>query len=409
MTLCVYGFDPSYLSWVEKSNEHRLIFVDNVERGSDHPRVQMVHVESPFLIELFAKKIAWDAALQKLEVVLHKKSPEAAHFKAALETAHKGAQLLLLETADLGANVLKNTRANRCIHRKGMDLKGRFKGIPALIVGAGPSLKKNGYLIEKFQNRALIFAAGSGMHGLKAEPHFAGSIDPKAPYTQFKTHTCFETPFCYQSRMNAQNFSIVHGEKLLFPDPAYPSVNWLNETEEDFEGGWTVGTFMTSAAVHFGCDPLILIGMDFAAENGEKYAYLQAPAIHEVQTDWEMSVRFIEELAKKHPERRFLNATEGGTPFCIQETLENVLDQCAQERDLKKMVHEAIQSLNLYSPSEERWQEWDRQGEIVEEKLLEPLWKIWGPPIAQMAKENGQDLDLHQKIFFQRILQGHYG
>lgn len=399
MTLCVFGFDPLYLSWVDENPERRLVFVDVEERTFSHPQIKMHHLESPFQIEMFANKIAWESALRKLTVVLQEESEEGIRFKDAIEKYHNGAQLLLAETSDWGVSVLKNTRANKGLHRKGMDLKDRFAGIPALIVGAGPSLRKNGHLIRAFQNKALIFAAGSGMHGIGAEPHFAGSVDPNAPYKQFKTHTCFETPFCYQSRMNARNFSIVHGEKLLFPDPGYPSVNWLNETEEEFDGGWTVGTFLTSVAVVLGCDPIIFVGMDFAAENGKKYAFLEAPEVKETQTDWVMSVRWIEELAQQHPERRFLNATEGGAPFCIPETLESVLAQCTREWNLKKMVHEAIQSLPARAPNEARWEEWDRQGEIVHEKLLEPLWKIWGPIFEHS----------HQEIFFQQVLQDHNG
>jgi hypothetical protein len=164
---------------------------------------------------------------------------------------------------------------------------------------------------------------------------------------------------------------------------------------------------MTSVAIHLGCDPIIFVGMDFSAENGKKYAHLEAPEVNEMQADWAMSVRMIQELASQHPDRKFLNATEGGTPFCTPINLQNI--PCTQEWDLKKMVHEAIQSLPVCTPNLKRWEEWDQQGEIVHEKLLDPLWKIWGPPIAQMAAENGEMIDLHKEVFFQQILQAHHG
>lgn len=299
--VCVYGWDEDLyreaLAWVNE--ERRVAFVSDEERVSEDLRVKIYHLESPLQIEGLAKKIAWSAVLRKMTVLL---AGDGKRFKAALERCHLAADLILSEAADWHICSMKNARANRSSYRRGMDLKGAFKGIPALIVGAGPSLEKNGHLIKQFEKKALIFAGGSALNVIDAAPHFAASIDPAAPHKQFKMHPFFETPFCYQGRMSAENFSLVHGPKLLFPDSSSDAINWLYD-QQPFDSGWTVGNFLTAIALHFGCDPIIFVGMDFCYTDSRKYAQIEAEKPHGLvrvgnvltQRDWLMAAKWTEE------------------------------------------------------------------------------------------------------------------
>lgn len=407
--VCVVGWDEALyreaLLWVDEGR--RVAFVSDRERESSDPRVKIYCLESPLQLEGIARTIAWSAVFRKLFVIGN------GVFKEELERCHLAAHLILSEAADYWVSAMTNARANDKPYRRGMALKGAFEGVPAFIVGAGPSLEKNGHLLRAFENRALVFAGGSALNAIDAVPHFAASIDAEAPYRQFKMHPFSEVPFCYQSRMNRDNFSLVHGERLLFPDSSSEAINWIYG-EEPFDGGWTVGNFLTAIAVHLGCSPVIFVGMDLCYEKGRKYAQIHGDVPDGLmsargavtQRDWLMSARWTEELARG---RAFINATEGGLLQLPERKLEQFLE--LPSRDLR--VHEAIQQLPVVGGG--KWDEWDASlrrckkkrdhldDEVVYQKLLFPLWQIWRP----VFEREGGYLELHQRLFFQKVLEEH--
>jgi hypothetical protein len=401
MIRCIYGpLETADLTWLKKDSERKLIVVDEQESEVIHPRLKKFVLESPLQIEMIAKKVAWSAVFKQLEVILRK---EGALFQQTVQECHQAADLLLSEAADYGTEILKNARANQAPFRRGRELQGEFKDIPAIVVGAGPSLKKNGDLLRTFENKALILAGGSALNLLKTKPHFAASIDKQAPNKQFKKHPYFDVPFCYQARMNRENFSLVRSERLLFPDGSSPAINWLQNDEALFDGGWTVGNFLTAFAVLLGCNPIIFVGMDLCQEN------------RETQKDWLMAKVWTEQFAKKHSDREWINATEGGLGFgeaMVAKKLEEVV--VTQEWNLRQKVDQAIQKLPLHNPDQKRFEEWDLSmqqcahgadldNEIVYEKLLIPLWQVWEPLFAEL----GGDLKLHRTLFFQQVIMEH--
>ncbi|HSX10179.1 MAG TPA: 6-hydroxymethylpterin diphosphokinase MptE-like protein [Chlamydiales bacterium] len=417
--ICVYGWDEALyreaLSWVE--GDRRVVFVSEEEKKSDDLRVKIYPLESELQIEPLAKKIAWSAVLRKMTVVMAK---EGARFREELEKCHLAAGLILSEAADWGVAVLKNGRANASPSRRGMALKGAFAGVPAIVVGAGPSLAKNGHLLRAFEDRALILAGGSALNAIDVEPHFAAAVDPAAPYRQFKMQPFSETPFCYQSRMSAENFSLVHGPKILFPDSSSAALNWIYG-EEAFESGWTVGNFLTKVALHMGCDPVVLVGMDFCYTDDRKYAEVETAHAEGLvrwgdvwtQRDWLMAARWTE--AQKGP---LINATEGGILSLPKSRLETVLEQCVKKWDLRQKVHETIQKLPLVSSG--RWAEWDAslhrckkkiyqvEEEVVYQMLLDPLWQVWRPIFEREAEvDPQQDMEMHKISFYSQVLEEH--
>ncbi len=398
--LCIQGYsDDLYkqaLAWVD--DHKRVIFVSEEERISEDLRIKICPLESPLQWGALARKIAWSAVFKKMGVV------GDARFKEELEKCHLAADLILSEASDWWVGAWRNAVKNRGPYRRGMELGGVFQGVPAVIVGAGPSLEKNGHLLKEFEKRALIFAGGSALNAIDVEPHFAASIDKEAPYRQFKMHPFSETPFCYQSRMNPDNLALVHGERLLFPDSSSDLINWLYE-EETFDGGWTVGNFLTAVAQHLGCSPIIFVGMDLCYTQGKKYAKIDAEAGELVQVgdyltqrDWLMAAKWTEER-----EGNLINATEGGMLNLPRETLAEVLKKYSKEWDLRKWVHEAIQKLPVRDPAQKPL-EWE--DEVVEQKLLSPLWQIWKPIFEREVEiDPQQKLELHKTLFFQQVLE----
>ncbi len=465
--LCIYGISSRFYAlartWLDENDRRRLVFIEEKPEALSQLledddailllndlRVKLYFLETPLQIEPIAKKVAWTAVFKEMAYFVLREGDYSLSFQKELEKGHLAAHLLLSEAADWGCSIFENAKANRKIAaRSGMDLKGKFANIPAIIVGAGPSLEKNGHLLKAFEQKGLILAGGAALNVIEAEPHFAASIDKEAPYRQFKMHRFFETPFCFQSRTNRENAALIHGEALLFPDGSADWINWINDQKIEFETGWTVGNFLTSLALFLGCSPIILVGMDLCYRQERKYAHIDSFAneglvkILDVngkavwsQRDWIMSARWTEELAAKNLDVDFINATEGGIGFdepVRAEPLSEVLKRLnAHSSDLREKVHAEIQKLPLL-PSNTRWKEWDEsmnrcnelcnefrpldlealEKEIAYEKLLDPLWQIWKPIFERELDLDPQPISmsdklrLNQLLFFQQVLQEH--
>lgn len=413
--ICVDHFDEALflkvLDWVGDSR--RAAFISDVPKESPNPRVKIYHLESIIQKNKILKEIAWSAVLEPIHVI-------GERFKEEIETNHLAAHLILSEAADYWVKPLQNARANSGPFRRGLELEGAFKNIPAIIVGAGPSLEKNGHLLKELKDRALIFAGGSALNVIDVEPHFAASIDAEAPYEQFQKHRYKETAFCYQARMDSDNFREMRGEKLLFPDSSSSAINWLYGEDGLFDGGWTVGNFLTQIALLAGCSPIIFVGMDLCYDGDRKYARLeneaQTPLIEvggaSTQRDWLMAAMWTREKAEG---RDFINATEGGILGLKEQPLKHFLD-ALPKRELS--VEGVIDKLNKSKPI--LWDVWDeslrncKKGveqhveDPVYNKLLLPLWQIWKPIFQrEVDLDPKQNLELHKRLFFQNVLVEH--
>lgn len=444
--LCVYGLSAPFYElareWLDENQKRRLIFIEEKPEALSQLlqnedailllndlRVKIFFLESPLQIEPVARKAAWCTVSQETAILLLRSGVWGAEFKHHLEHYQLGAHLTLSDAADWGLSLMQNSRLSLHLPRRnGLSLRGKFSNVPALILGAGPSMEKwKG--AEEFSGKGLIFAGGSALNILDREPHFAASIDKEAPYRQFKMHPYFETPFCFQSRMNPENRALIHGPALLFPDPAAPWINWINGQEEGFESGWTVGNFLTSLALFLGCNPILHAGMDLCYGGEQKYAHLDASfgsgliraGSNWTQRDWLMAARWTEELAAKNPETEFLHVTEGS--ICNLKLDPKAIERLPRlKQDLRKQVHEAIQEIPLMAAN--RLEEWEGslyrcklnadsfvhdEEEIVYQLLLKPLWDIWKPLFErELIYDTRQDkMELNQFLFFQQVLQDH--
>lgn len=322
---------------------------------------------SLFHIEMITTQIAKQAALLPLEIIEEQPTPQFQLFKQILENKHRLASLRLSDAADFGASVVRNAKINLARpHRSLLDLKNEFFGIPAVLVGAGPSLEDNGHLLPE---NAIIFAGGHALKKIKRAPHFGVLVD-KNPL-EF-SNTGF--PLCIQPRAYP-----VEGEILMAPDSHFP---FLGET---FDGGWTVGNFMAAIAVYFGCNPIVCVGMDYCTREGRKYAFEEG--IVESQEDWVSSVAWLENLEKNHPEITFLNASNGlkyFTPCKLEEIT-------FEEKPIVEIIRKAIAKLEIQTT------------DFSEETMLFPLWQIWEPVFARSGDFSEEQMKMHQELFFQQV------
>ncbi|OGN64215.1 MAG: hypothetical protein A3E80_01170 [Chlamydiae bacterium RIFCSPHIGHO2_12_FULL_49_9] len=414
-TLIVFGASSKYLSWLEEDKSRRLIQI--CEKKISHPRVKTYILETPIEIPLFAREIAWRTVFQKIEIVSLEKSPFFESFEKELKRCRIGADLLLSEAADFGKTALRNAKKNQSgAFRDWRGLEGKFSKAPAFVIGAGPSLKKHVDLLAKFQDRGLILAGGTALSALKCPPHFAAAIDPKTtPKNPFS-----QVPLCTRARAHPETLSI-EGEKILFPDPALPILNWLYGVEGEFEAGWTVGNFLTRLAIHLGCNPIVFIGMDSCYIDGQKYGHLEHTAQEELievvdakgrklntQRDWLGAIQWTEETAREKEDLLFINTSEEGVCFQkpVQEaSLLQVIEEHAKiDLQLKTRVEKVIQELPFTSSSKKSIADED-----LEEKLLDPLWSVWRHIFEREAEIDSapipfdEKMKLHKSLFFSQI------
>ena len=232
------------------------------------------------------------------------------------------------------------------------ELFGKFKNVPAIICGAGPSLDNNIDLLATLGDRALIFAGGTALNALNARgvmPHFGLGIDPNpAQFTRILANHAYELPFLYRSRMSHEAFEIVHGDRLYVTGTiGYGLGEWMEQKlgfaqEEVIEEGFNVLNFSLVLAHAMGCNPIICVGIDLAYSRGKPYASgMASHPIHDFKDHFrtkEISEELISKddifgkpvvtlwkwiseagwytiFASQHPEMTLINATEGGIGF----------------------------------------------------------------------------------------------
>src|SRR3989344_787000 len=394
------------LHWVNGTRRVAMISKEHVE--SRDSRIQIYLLESPLQKEKILKQIAWSAVFQKMHVVGSK-------YKKELEKFHLAAHLIVSDAAGYWVKPIANARANAAPFKRGLFFRDAFQNVPAVIVGAGPSLKKNGHLLKELKGRALIFAGGSALNAIDVEPDFAAAIDAEAPCRKYPFS---EVPFCFQARVNPLNLSQMQGDKILFPDGSSNILNWLFEEEEFFDGGWTVGNFLTGVASFWGCSPIIFVGMDLCYAGGEKYTGLpndQEACLVEVdghftQRDWLMAALWTRDKAQG---KGWINATEGGILGLEEKRLQDLVFP-ERQLDVKSVL--ARGALHTVR----RWNEWDQflkksqtdlqplEDHPIYHQLLLPLWNIWQPIFErEVAKDPSQKIEHHQQMFFLNVLAEH--
>lgn len=161
------------------------------------------------------------------------------------------------------------------------EIKDKYKGIPAIIVSAGPSLEKNIHHLKSVEGKALIISCDASMRACKNEgvkPDMIASIE-RIPETY---------KFYYENREFDKNLVLI-GPTLLWPKiyEEFPGkkimmskVNdgpekwWIDhfESVEYVNQGQSCATVAFSVAEAAGCNPIILIGQDLAYTDGKQHS-----------------------------------------------------------------------------------------------------------------------------------------
>ncbi len=161
---------------------------------------------------------------------------------------------------------------------------GKFKGLPGIIVSAGPSLKNNIEQLKEIGDQAVIVAVDTAMkvlnkHGVS--PHFVLTLDAQK-YSQkhFSGVESPDTVLVADVVSCPSILSTYKGRKALSTTSKYyeggngqtvrettPVVDWLEKFIPPFgdvQSGGSVATSAFDLLLNMGCDPIILMGQDLA-------------------------------------------------------------------------------------------------------------------------------------------------
>src|SRR5688572_6914450 len=157
-------------------------------------------------------------------------------------------------------------------------LKDRHKGKPAIIVSAGPSLRKNKHLLRGLEDKAVIVAVQTTLQPLLeigVEPHYVTSLDYHDICTRFfeKLPKTLRTELVAEPKATPRIFGMNPGPlSLLGNDFAESLLREMKLGKAKLTSGATVAHLAYYLAEHLGCDPIVFIGQDLGFSDGLCYA-----------------------------------------------------------------------------------------------------------------------------------------
>ncbi|HIE13257.1 MAG TPA: DUF115 domain-containing protein [Desulfotomaculum sp.] len=220
-------------------------------------------------------------------------------------------------------------------------LKDAFRGRPAVIVAAGPSLSKNIDLLEAVKGRGVIICVGTAWKALlKAglRPDLVVTLDAtEANWRLFAGLTPTEEFLCYEPQVHPAIIPLFEGRRFVFNSLKSPLTAWLRELCGDkgyVEPGGSVAIAAFGIACLLGANPIVFIGQDLAYTDGYTHAKgtayedrrfkpterelycLEVPAVGggtvtTTRNLYSFLTRF-EELFAQEKDRLIIDATEGG-------------------------------------------------------------------------------------------------
>jgi hypothetical protein len=481
--LCVYGGAEGALyreikSWLNDDEDRYVLFIDEDEHRflqskqlslAQDPKVRIFYYAEGD--EGIFSTIAWEFVFLKMSC-LPSSDPRAALFFKQLEHFQHAATLLASDVRDMGEKVLSNLISNLPLlggSIRGGLLKDACKNMPALICGAGPSLNTLIPILPVLKDCALILTAGTATAALNAQgivPHLYAYLDPHPPRDRFLGQKTFETPLFYQSRFSSQLLSCAHGPRIWMSGTGnYPIEEWLEkECGIDVpraESGWTVATFAVHIALHLGCNPIVLAGMDFCChpdaiyasglrgeENREQLISFEDEQgqLRHSKRDWLMSAAWIAEQVKAHPERHWINLSQGiqikdvenktieqalasldfscdieGHLFAALSQAKTVTVNAAQVQLCKDKLKSSFEQCTYlcdkllsswemtFPHSPESSPEYalldvDLETEAAAQYFLQPLWEMWKHSI--LRRESGSfGKVLHRLLFYKKAVE----
>jgi len=320
------------------------------------------------------------------------------------------------------------------------SLTNAFKDVPAIICGSGPSFGRNAHIVQKLQNKALIFAGGSAVnacesHGIR--PHLNAGIDPHERESLFFGYQdIFEVPTVYRNRLHHQALKVVQAPKIFLKGAVTCAwATWMEDElripGEEIPGGYSVTATMVQLAYLMGCNPIIFVGVDLAYLDKKEYScpfnFLgmeikeeekETPEFYYQWKDetfgegiqgnkiktthqWLAEAEWYNDFIRQRLGVRWVNTSEHGLNIASMENMPLGIFPFEKERDIIGMIHNAVQGLPRIKVSSPL-----RVIKIFEDSLRrcrDIVCKVLNEPFRAALFE----LDLEQEIAYEHFLKHH--
>ncbi len=156
-------------------------------------------------------------------------------------------------------------------------LKGRYRNVPAFIVGAGPSLRRNAHLLREAASKGIVFALNSSASVLAshdAEPQVVVSLEAANNASQLETLPWIDSVNRAMSlTAHPATWAIPRGHVLPYFEQMafFGQLGQLLGVEPTSVAG-SVSTAAFSLAESLGCNPIVFLGQDLAFTEGKVHA-----------------------------------------------------------------------------------------------------------------------------------------
>lgn len=235
-----------------------------------------------------------------------------------------------------------------------------FENVPCVIVSAGPSLTKNIKYLKEYQDKCIIICCGRTVKPLLELgiiPDFLCIIDPDdIAYKQVKDSDYSTIPLVYFERTNWKAVQYHTGYKIV---NSYDK-NLKNILKTDvgiLDHGGSVAHNCLGLAVKLGCNPIMMIGQDFAysenkthaecsvsknemnkVPNDEDNIFVKDIYGSDVKTSPILNLyrKTMEQMVKIYTGTRYINCTEGGANIAGTEVLklkDSLMQNCLKTID----------------------------------------------------------------------------
>ncbi len=229
--------------------------------------------------------------LDGLTIVEHPASvaidpPYYQQLRNVIDESLQSGEILLRTKVQLGSMIQENIIRNipHMLSNPSLSaLHAALGGVPAFIVGAGPSLDKNIDQLREVDDQGVIIASDTVFKLLRSkgiEPHIVVTTDPT-----YLNSRHFEDVDDLGSTILVFSPSVYHsildqlqGTKVSIPLPTsrfLQSMKDLFGVTNTMKAGINVGQTCYNLARFLGCDPIILLGFDlsFNAQGGTTHAH----------------------------------------------------------------------------------------------------------------------------------------
>lgn len=227
---------------------------------------------------------------------------------------------------------MENYKSNMNVEHKQIEDFYKINNImdkPVILVSSGPSLDHTVKYLNKFKEKAYIFAVGSSLKTLinnNIIPDMICIIDAnKIIANQLREFENLDVPLCFLSIASKEAVTSYKGPKFMF-------YNEPHENSMVIDTGKSVATAALDIAIKGGANPIIFIGQDLAFLNNKSHAdayaqvhnmnieiakktYKKVLGVNGEMLDTSTNLlyfkKWIENKILEHGDRTFINCSKG--------------------------------------------------------------------------------------------------